>query len=122
MNNTGWLLSDVAPGKHATLYIAQYGLTVPIQLYDLTDYPAGGVRTSVFDLSKFFIALLNDGEYEGTRILEKKSVDEMIRFQYTEANKPDNVNLRARTRRTRGSSGVRSSTSPGWGTTEPIPG
>jgi len=94
MDNTGWFLSDVAPGRHATLYVAQYGLTVPIQLYDLTDYPAGGVRSSVSDLSKFFIALLNDGEYEGTRILEKKSVDEMIRFQYTESNKPDNVNLK----------------------------
>jgi CubicO group peptidase (beta-lactamase class C family) len=94
MGNTGWFLSDVAPGKHAALYVAQYGLTVPIQLYDLTDYPSGGVRSSVADLSKFFIALLNDGVYEGTRVLEKKSVEEMLSFQYTEANKPDNVNLK----------------------------
>ena len=38
-------------------------------------------------------ALLNDGEYEGTRILGKKSAEEMLRFQYTESSKPDNVNL-----------------------------
>ena len=51
------------------------------------------MRTSVAELSKFFVALLNDGEYEGVRILDKQSVDEMLRFQYTDSNKPDNVNL-----------------------------
>lgn len=92
MDNTGWFLSDIALAKHSNLYVAQ-GLTVPIQLYGITTYPDGGVRTSVADLSKFFIALLNDGDYEGTRILDKKSVDEMLRFQYGPSNKPDNVNL-----------------------------
>ena len=93
MDNTGWPLSEIAPGKHARLYVAQDGLTIPIPLYEITTYPDGGVRTSVSDLSRFFIALLNDGEYQGTRILEKKSAKEMLRFQYTESNKPDNVNL-----------------------------
>jgi len=94
MDNTGWFLSEIGQGKHARLYVAQSGLAIPISVYGGTTYPDGGVRTSVFDLSKFFIALLNDGEYEGARILEKKSVDEMLRFQYTEINKPDNVNLK----------------------------
>src|SRR5687767_11563086 len=52
-----------------------------------------GVRTSVADLAKLFIALLNNGVYEGTRILDKRSVDEMLRFHYTDSNKPDNVSL-----------------------------
>lgn len=93
MDSTGWFLSEIAPGKHARLYVAQNGHTIPIPLYELTTYPDGGVRTSVSDLSRFFIALLNDGEYQGTRILEKKSAQEMLRFQYTESNKPDNVKL-----------------------------
>ena len=38
------------------------------------------------------ISLLNDGQYEKTRILKKETVEEMLRFQYTETNKPDNVN------------------------------
>ena len=42
---------------------------------------------------RFFIALLNDGTYEGGRILDRESVDEMLRFQYSAANKPDNVKL-----------------------------
>lgn len=92
MSNSGWFLSEVSPAKHARLYVSQ-GLRIPIPQYGITTYPEGGVRTSVADLAKFFIALLNDGKYEGTRMLEKKSVDEMLRFQYTSANKPDNVNL-----------------------------
>jgi len=93
MDNSSWLLSEVKPGKHSKLYVAQDGLTIPIPLYELTTYPDGGVRTSVSDLSKLFVALLNDGVYEGTRILDKPSVDEMLRFHYTDSNKPDNVSL-----------------------------
>ena len=92
MESTGWLMSEVDMAKHSNLYIAQ-GLAVPIQRYGLTTYPDGGLRTSVRDLSRFFIALLGDGAYEGARILDRKSVDEMLRFQYTAANKPDNVKL-----------------------------
>lgn len=92
MANTGWFLSEIDTRKHSTLYIAQ-GLAVPIQLYGLTTYPDGGVRTSVENLSRFFIALLNDGEYEGTRVLDKKSVREMTRLQFNAALKPDNVEI-----------------------------
>lgn len=92
MGNTGWLMSEVDLAKHSNLYIAQ-GLAVPIQLYGLTTYPDGGLRTSVEELSRFFIALLDGGVYKGVRILDKESVDEMLRFQYSPANKPDNVKL-----------------------------
>jgi CubicO group peptidase (beta-lactamase class C family) len=93
MNSSGWFLSEVAPAKHAQLYVAQNGFTIPIPQYGLTTYPDGGVRTSVSDLSRFFAALLNDGVHDGVRILDAKSVQEMIRFQYNEANKPVNVSL-----------------------------
>lgn len=93
MQNTGWFLSEIDPASHAKLYVAQGGAAIPIQHYGLTTYPDGGVRTSVADLSKFFITLLNDGEYEGVQILEKESAEEMLRFQYTPSSKPENVNL-----------------------------
>ena len=93
MNNTGWFLSEIDPAKHSKLYVSHLGLTIPIPLYGATTYPDGGVRTSVSDLSKFFIALLNDGVYEGTRIVDKRWVEEMLRFQYTESNKPGNISL-----------------------------
>jgi CubicO group peptidase (beta-lactamase class C family) len=91
MDATGWSLAEMPPGKHAKLYVTQSGLTIPISLYEMLT-PAN-TRSSVSDLCKLFIALLNDGAYEGARILEKETVDEMLRFQYTESNKPDNVNL-----------------------------
>ena len=92
MKNTGWLMSEIDLAKHSNLYIAQ-GLAVPIQLYGLTTYPDGGLRTSVVDLSRFFISLLDGGVYMGVRILDRESVDEMLKFQYSPANKPDNVKL-----------------------------
>ena len=92
MHDTGWLMSEVDLTRHSNLYIAQ-GLALPIELYGLSTYPDGGLRTSVEDLSRFFIALLNDGAFDGVRILQKNSVDEMLRFQYGAANRPDNVEL-----------------------------
>jgi CubicO group peptidase (beta-lactamase class C family) len=91
MDDTGWSLAEMPPGKHAKLYVTQSGLTIPISLYEMLT--PGNVRTSVADVSRFFIALLNDGEYEGVRILKKETVEEMLRFQYTDSNKPDNVNV-----------------------------
>lgn len=93
MRNTAWFLADIPAHRHAQLYVAQSGMAIPIPLYGGTTYPDGGVRTSVADLSRFFIALLNDGAYQGTRILEPETVAQMLRFQYTPANKPDNVKL-----------------------------
>ncbi|RZJ82855.1 MAG: class A beta-lactamase-related serine hydrolase [Massilia sp.] len=93
MDRSGWLLSEVAPGTLSTLYIGQEGFSIPIPQYGLSTYPDGGVRTSVSELSRFFIALLDGGQYRGSRILDAASTAEMLRFQYTEANKPDNVKL-----------------------------
>lgn len=93
MDRSGWLLSEVPPGSHSTLYVGQDEFRIPIPQYGITTYPDGGVRTSVADLSRFFIALLDGGQYQGTRILDAASTAEMLRFQYTQANKPDNVVL-----------------------------
>lgn len=93
MHDTGWFLSEIKLANHSKLYSRQGGITKPIQLYGGTTYPDGGVRTSVSDLSKFFICLLNAGDYQGARILKKKSVEEMLKFQYTALNKPENIEL-----------------------------
>ena len=90
MTSTGWFLSEVDLANHSTLFVSQNGHIIPISLYGGTTYPDGGVRTSVADLSKFFIALLNGGEYQGTRILDARMAAEMLRFQFTDANRPEN--------------------------------
>jgi CubicO group peptidase (beta-lactamase class C family) len=94
MKNSGWALNEIDITKHTKLYEKKGDNIEPIQLYEMTTYPDGGVRTSVDELSKFFISLLNEGKYKKTRILKTETVKEMIRFQHTETNKPDNVNIK----------------------------
>lgn len=93
MKNTGWFLSEVNLANHSKLYLKQGDTLKPIQWYSIPTYPDGGVRTSVSELATFFIALLNEGEYNGVRILKKESAREMQRFQFDTSNKPENVNL-----------------------------
>ena len=103
MTRTAWSLRDVDLAQHARLYEPEESAgkeastqevhVRQIPLYGITTYPDGGVRTSVADLSRFFLALLTGGEFEGGRILEPASVAEMLRFHYTPENKPENVVL-----------------------------
>ncbi|MBK8562292.1 MAG: beta-lactamase family protein [Saprospiraceae bacterium] len=93
MKNTGWFLSEINWGKHSKLYDNKGDSLKNIPLYSVATYPDGGVRTSVKELSRFYIALLNGGIYNGRRILKRESVDEMQKFQFTAFNKPENVNL-----------------------------
>jgi CubicO group peptidase (beta-lactamase class C family) len=44
-------------------------------------YPAGGLFTNVIDLSHFMIAHMNGGVYNGTRILNESTIDEMHKIQ-----------------------------------------
>ena len=92
MNDTGWFLSEINLKKHARLYQKQADSSIKqIPLYGLTTYPDGGVRTSVNDLSHFFICLLNDGKFQNRQVLQKKTVQEMLRFQFDDAHKPENI-------------------------------
>jgi CubicO group peptidase (beta-lactamase class C family) len=94
MINSGWALNEIDINKHSKLYKKSGDSIVEIQLYEGTTYPDGGVRTSVEELSKFFISLLNEGIYKKARILKKESADEMLRYQHTETNRPENVNIK----------------------------
>jgi CubicO group peptidase (beta-lactamase class C family) len=48
--------------------------TPPDKYWRIRYYPAGGLYTTVSDLSHFLIAHMNDGIYNGTRILKKETV------------------------------------------------
>ena len=92
MNDTGWFLSEINLKKHARLYQKQADSSIKrIPLYGLTTYPDGGVRTSVNDLSHFFICLLNGGKFQNRQVLREKTVQEMLRFQFDDAHKPENI-------------------------------
>ncbi len=44
--------------------------------------PQGGLRASAADLGRVMLMLMNSGEIDGRRILEKKTVDEMLARQW----------------------------------------
>jgi CubicO group peptidase (beta-lactamase class C family) len=93
MTHTRWFMSEAPMTDHVTLYMSQDDIQVPVHPYSVTTWPDGGLRTSVDDLSKFFIALLQGGKSGGTRVLEQASVEQMLRLQFTPEHKPDNVDL-----------------------------
>jgi CubicO group peptidase (beta-lactamase class C family) len=83
MRSTGWFLRDFPVAELSTQFIARDGWAIPLPRYGGTTYPDGGVRSSVSDLSRFFLALLNHGERDGVRILPVREADELTRFQFT---------------------------------------
>ena len=82
MNDTSFRLTNVNSSKVAVPYEFVKGKYHPYIHYQILDYPAGGLRTSVLDLSHFLIAHMNEGVYNNTRILTPESVEEMHAIQY----------------------------------------
>jgi len=82
MNETSFRLTNVNISKVAVPYKFLRREYYPFIHYNILDYPAGGLRTSVVDLSHFLIAHMNDGVYDNTQILSPESVEEMHTVQY----------------------------------------
>ncbi len=55
--------------------------TPPDQYWRVRCYPAGGLYSTISDLSHFLIAHMNDGIYAGTQILKKETVELMHKVQ-----------------------------------------
>jgi CubicO group peptidase (beta-lactamase class C family) len=70
-------------GKYYTINELEsiFGWELPEPYYRMRFYPAGGLYTTVTDLSHFLIAHMNDGIYNDTKILEKETVDLMHTIQ-----------------------------------------
>lgn len=93
LTQTGWSLQQIKLADHSKLYERKGDTLNVIPLYTFPTYPEGGVRSSVADLSTYFITLLKNGEHNGVRILKSASVQEMKRLQFTAENKPENMNI-----------------------------
>jgi CubicO group peptidase (beta-lactamase class C family) len=93
MTSTGWLLSEIDLSKHSHLYKVKNDTITEFQLYEFPTYPDGALRTSIYDLSKFFISVVNEGEYKGIKVLKKEIALEMLKPLFTSSNKPENLDL-----------------------------
>ncbi len=82
MKNTSFIFDRLNVSRMAMPYVYYRGEYYPLLYYSVIDYPAGGLRTTVIDLSHFLIAHINGGVYNGVRILSERSVEEMHTVQY----------------------------------------
>lgn len=80
MTNTHWHLADFAdPGLIAVPYVSG---TIPLDHYGYPTWPDGQIRSSVNDMARFMAAILSGGEFDGARILQPATVDDMLRVQF----------------------------------------
>ena len=82
MNDTSFKLVNINISRAAVPYEYRQWKYIPYLHYQILEYPAGGLRTSVSDLSRFLISHMNNGTYGTTQILTPESVKEMQTIQY----------------------------------------
>jgi len=83
MTDTSWFLAGLDESKIAMPYEYLPALDSyrPYGQYGFPDYPDGQLRTTLQQLAKFQMAFIGDGEWDGRRILETATVEEMRRQQ-----------------------------------------
>lgn len=82
MKNTSFHLSDFDIDKIAIPYFWLAGKYIQLPLYETLNNAAGGLKSTISDLSHFLIVHLNDGVYNDTRLLEKITIELMQTIQY----------------------------------------
>ncbi|EMR75116.1 Beta-lactamase [Thermoplasmatales archaeon SCGC AB-540-F20] len=83
MDNTSFYVDDLNPEQLSVPYMWLHRIYLPIPYYDYhCNTPSGGVNTNLEDLSHFLIAHMNGGIYNGMRILNESTIEEMHTVQY----------------------------------------
>ncbi|MCX6666511.1 MAG: serine hydrolase [Euryarchaeota archaeon] len=82
MDNSSYHMTDFNVGDLAVSYVWRLGAYIPLSQYDIGSSAAGGIRTTVLDLSHFLIAHMNNGVYNGSRILKEDTINLMHTIQY----------------------------------------
>jgi CubicO group peptidase (beta-lactamase class C family) len=82
MNDTSFRLSNIDVTRAAVPYEYIQGAYVPYIHYTILEYPAGGLRTTVNDLSHFLIAQMNNGTYSTVELLQPDTITLMHTIQY----------------------------------------
>lgn len=74
MDNTGWFLSELNTALVAHPYTYSGGTYNDEGLYGYADYPDGMLRATALSLTKFMYAHMNDGNFDGTQLLDPSTV------------------------------------------------
>lgn len=75
MNKTEWRLKNIPFDELAIPYNLTFNTNKPH--YTFPDYPDGGLRTTVLDLSKILRMLIMKGNYKGVEILKTTTIELM---------------------------------------------
>ena len=78
MNHSGFRINLLNEELLATPY---YNNNYPIQQFIYRIYPAGNLKSNIGDFSHFIMVFLNDGVYNGKRILEHQTIEKMFEIQ-----------------------------------------
>ncbi len=78
MENTAWHFADFDSANVARPHQYIAGNYVPYAHYGFADYPDGQLRSNVYDLANFMVAILNGGTLGSNSILSSASVNEML--------------------------------------------
>lgn len=81
MNNTSFYFDDLKDKELAGSYHNIGNIYFPIPYVDI-GYAFGGLKTSISDCSHYVMAYLNEGEWNGARILEESTVNLMLTIQF----------------------------------------
>lgn len=85
MSGASWFMRGLDPANVAMPYQYLQGIGhLPQGHYGYPTYPDGQLRVSVTQFGHFLAMMMSGGEYNGTRVLSRASVDEMMRVQYPE--------------------------------------
>ncbi|MGE0636131.1 MAG: serine hydrolase domain-containing protein [Bacteroidia bacterium] len=79
MTKTEWRLANTPLSELAIPYSDE--ITNPNPHYTFPDYPNGGLRTNVLDLSKFLRMVIQNGNFNNTQLLSQASMAEMKTLQ-----------------------------------------
>lgn len=82
MKNTSFHLSDFEIDKIAIPYFWMLGRYISLPFYEIKNHAAGGLKSTICDLSHFLIVHLNGGVYNGSRILNESTIELMQTIQY----------------------------------------
>ncbi len=83
MQSTGYNHTDFEASQLAVPYIYMYEMDPDSEgneaypHHSILNYGAGGLRSDIFDLARFLLVFLHEGVSNGTRILEKGTLEEM---------------------------------------------
>jgi len=82
MKNTAWLLTGLNIDNIAVPYsITDQGVFQSYDHIGNPQYPDGGIRSSIRDLSNFMTAILNNSDIHGNKLLSDETYKEMFQLQ-----------------------------------------